>query len=52
VINFKEKPNEETAIEYIKNGYYWNAGIFLFSKKVFLSELEKHNYEYFDIIKD
>jgi mannose-1-phosphate guanylyltransferase/mannose-6-phosphate isomerase len=24
----------------------------LFSKKVFLSELEKHNYEYFDIIKD
>lgn len=42
VREFKEKPNHEMAIEYIKNGYYWNSGIFLFHSKVFLDESEKY----------
>jgi mannose-1-phosphate guanylyltransferase len=30
--NFKEKPDEKTAIKYLKNGnYLWNAGYFIFS---------------------
>lgn len=52
VINFKEKPNETTAQEYINKWYYWNAGIFMFSKTIFLKELEKNNKPYFDIIKN
>lgn len=52
VINFKEKPNEEKAKEYIEKWYYWNAWIFMFSKKVFIDELKKNNPEYYEIIKD
>lgn len=45
---FKEKPNIETASEYIKTGrYYWNAGMFVAPIKVFLSEFEKHAPEIF-----
>ncbi|MGM0608080.1 MAG: mannose-1-phosphate guanylyltransferase/mannose-6-phosphate isomerase [Candidatus Muiribacteriota bacterium] len=42
VKKFKEKPDKETADKYIKNGnYFWNAGIFIFDKNVFLAELKK-----------
>jgi len=42
VDQFVEKPNEEVATRYIESGCYdWNSGIFLFSAKTFLSELEK-----------
>lgn len=41
---FKEKPDEQLAAEYIKNkDFYWNSGMFVFSIKVLLSELERHN---------
>ncbi len=52
VINFKEKPDEKTAEEYIKKWYYWNAWIFMFSKKIFLDEIEKNNKSYFEMIKN
>lgn len=40
---FKEKPNAETAAHYIETGEFaWNAGIFLFSPKAFLEEVEKY----------
>lgn len=42
VLSFKEKPDLETAKEYLKRGgYYWNSGMFCFSKKIFLEELNK-----------
>jgi len=32
ISSFKEKPNEETAKQYLSTGeYFWNAGIFLFN---------------------
>ena len=38
---FLEKPNFETAVEYVRDGRHdWNAGIFLFSPKVMLEELD------------
>lgn len=49
VRNFKEKPNKEAALEYIKNGYYWNSGNFLFSKEIFFKELRKWNPGYLEI---
>lgn len=43
VAAFKEKPALDTAERYLKDGgYFWNAGIFLFSARAMLSELEKH----------
>lgn len=40
VKRFVEKPNLQTATEYLKSGeYYWNSGMFLFSAKRYLEEL-------------
>ena len=38
---FKEKPDEKTAKEYVRNGYLWNSGIFLLSNDCFFEELKK-----------
>ena len=43
---FKEKPDRETAQNYLdQGGYFWNAGIFLFSPEALLSEMEKYHPE-------
>lgn len=43
VAAFVEKPNIETAKEYLKSGrYYWNSGIFVWKTKTLLKEIEKH----------
>ncbi len=52
VVEFKEKPDKQTAVKYIENGYYWNAGIFLLKKEVFTNELQQNNKEYYNIIKN
>lgn len=40
---FLEKPDLATATQYVEGGrHVWNAGIFLFSPKVMLEELEAH----------
>jgi mannose-1-phosphate guanylyltransferase/mannose-6-phosphate isomerase len=52
VEEFKEKPDLETAKRYIEEGYLWNAGIFLFNKKIFIRELEKSNPELADMIRN
>jgi mannose-1-phosphate guanylyltransferase/mannose-6-phosphate isomerase len=40
---FVEKPNIETAREYIRQGrYYWNSGIFIWKTSALLREIEKH----------
>ncbi|WP_324030343.1 mannose-1-phosphate guanylyltransferase/mannose-6-phosphate isomerase [Pantoea sp. JZ2] len=42
VDSFVEKPNLETAQEYLSSGeYYWNSGMFLFRASVFLNEIRK-----------
>lgn len=38
---FKEKPDFETAEKYVKDGYYWNSGMFLFQKSLFLELLKE-----------
>jgi len=39
---FKEKPDSSTAQRYLdQGGFYWNAGIFLFSPEVLLSEMNR-----------
>ena len=40
---FVEKPNIETAREYLRQGrYYWNSGIFIWKTSALLQEIEKH----------
>ncbi|HHI97173.1 MAG TPA: mannose-1-phosphate guanylyltransferase/mannose-6-phosphate isomerase [Thermodesulfatator atlanticus] len=40
---FTEKPDRQTAESYLKEGgYFWNAGIFLFSLKTFENELARY----------
>ena len=40
VASFKEKPDADTAAQYVANGsYYWNSGMFLFKASSYLKEL-------------
>ena len=48
VAEFKEKPNVETAKEYVASGQYlWNAGMFMGKIGVLMQEFEKHASEIF-----
>jgi mannose-1-phosphate guanylyltransferase/mannose-6-phosphate isomerase len=48
VDEFKEKPDEKTAKEYVRKGYLWNSGIFLLSTDCFFEELKKYRPDLFD----
>lgn len=52
VVSFKEKPDFETAKQYVNSGnYYWNSGMFCFKAKVFLEELAIHSPEIYKQVK-
>jgi mannose-1-phosphate guanylyltransferase len=43
VESFEEKPDRETAQRYLDGGqHYWNSGIFVWTAKKLLAELEQH----------
>jgi len=43
VKTFREKPNYETAAEYINSGnFYWNSGMFMWKKRYFMDQMKKH----------
>jgi len=49
---FHEKPNKETAEEYLKAGnYYWNSGMFCFKAGVFLDELKTYSPKIYETSK-
>jgi mannose-1-phosphate guanylyltransferase len=40
---FLEKPNYETALDYLEDGHYvWNSGMFVFKYDTIISELQKY----------
>lgn len=41
VLSFVEKPDLETAKEYVRAGYLWNSGIFLWRADLFLEEVKR-----------
>ncbi len=50
--SFKEKPDEKTAEEYLKNWeYLWNAGYFIFSAKTFLDRVANLTPHVFETIE-
>lgn len=42
VKEFKEKPMYEVAVKYVEEGYYWNAGIFMFNTELFIDEVKEY----------
>ncbi|MEN8260150.1 MAG: mannose-1-phosphate guanylyltransferase/mannose-6-phosphate isomerase [Pseudomonadota bacterium] len=49
VEQFVEKPDLETARQYVESGrYFWNSGMFMFKAARFLEELDKFNHAMFD----
>jgi len=51
VSEFKEKPDSKTACEYVKNGYLWNSGMFMFDTSVFDEAVKKYNSEVYEAFK-
>ena len=51
VSEFKEKPDYETAQAYVKSGYLWNSGIFMFESAMFYDAVEKYNPEVFEAFR-
>jgi mannose-1-phosphate guanylyltransferase len=45
VAQFVEKPDRTTAERFVAEGYLWNSGIFAWSARRFLAELEAHSPE-------
>lgn len=53
VDRFVEKPNYETAKEYLDSKeYLWNAGMFIFNSEYMLTELETNYKKTYDLFKD
>lgn len=49
VLSFREKPNTETAQEFLDRGtFLWNSGMFSFKAGVLLEELKKYQPEVFE----
>lgn len=49
VVSFKEKPDFNTATQYLNAGnYYWNSGMFCFKAKIFLEELRELSPQVFE----
>lgn len=42
-LEFKEKPDYQTAVKYINRGYCWNSGIFMFNSEIFINETRLHS---------
>jgi mannose-1-phosphate guanylyltransferase/mannose-6-phosphate isomerase len=52
VKEFKEKPDKETAEDYIRKGYLWNAGIFLFSSKIIKQEAAEYQKQIYNAFEN
>ena len=51
IAEFKEKPNHETACQFVKEGYLWNSGMFIFQTEQFDSAVKKYNPEVYDAFR-
>jgi mannose-1-phosphate guanylyltransferase / mannose-6-phosphate isomerase len=52
VAKFVEKPDPATAVEYIKAGYLWNSGNFMFRASVLLDEYRNVDAESMQVVGD
>ena len=52
VKKFVEKPDTRTAARYVREGYLWNSGNFLFRADVLLSELERLEPDMYSAVRE
>lgn len=53
VRSFREKPDLETAKEYVSSGdYMWNAGIFIWSVRSILNAFEQHATQIYEVLTE
>ncbi len=53
VDEFVEKPDHETACQYLANGdYLWNSGMFMFNAKDYLDALRTYSKDIYDICRE
>src|SRR6187402_933031 len=52
VAKFVEKPDPKTAAEYVKTGYLWNCGNFMFRASVLLEEYRKFDADSLQAVTD
>jgi mannose-1-phosphate guanylyltransferase / mannose-6-phosphate isomerase len=52
VAKFVEKPDPKTAAEYVKSGYLWNSGNFMFRASLLLDEYRRADAETVQVIND
>ncbi len=49
---FKEKPDRETAVDFIKSGeFYWNSGMFVWQTSDILAEFEAHLPRHLELLR-
>lgn len=52
VIEFREKPDEETARKYVESGRYaWNSGMFIWKASLILKKLEEYTPDIYEDLK-
>ena len=52
VLEFREKPDEETAKQYVESGEYaWNSGMFIWKASLILKKLKEYVPDIFDDLK-
>lgn len=51
VRSFREKPQEELARQYVDDGYFWNAGMFMFRTDLFTEEVQRYSPEVFEAFR-
>ena len=52
VIEFKEKPDEQTAKKYIESGQYaWNSGMFIWKASLILEKLKEYTPDIYEALK-
>lgn len=50
VLEFKEKPDKNTAERYLESGrYVWNSGMYIFNIRAFIKEIHKHAPELYSL---
>ena len=52
VDEFKEKPDYETACVYVRDGYLWNSGIFMFHTAQFMESVKRYNTEVYEAFRE
>ncbi|MDD3420649.1 MAG: mannose-1-phosphate guanylyltransferase/mannose-6-phosphate isomerase [Candidatus Gastranaerophilales bacterium] len=53
VDEFKEKPDEKTAQEYLESGnYFWNSGIFMFKGSTMVEQMQTHCPQITNVLKE